>query len=94
MIIRWKSPLYLFKSMYHAALFVLDGRKIIAPVSIQKYRLKKCLECEHHDLYAGQCNLCACFTFVKVKLSSSSCPDNPQKWDALTSSHEPDLDSP
>lgn len=82
MTISWRTPIHLFRSAYHAALYAIAARPMIAPKLLQRSRQNICLSCPHYkDL---QCLKCQCFTYLKVKLSSESCPDDPPRWKALT----------
>ena len=51
-------------------------------VSNQKYdqRLQACNSCPHL-VDEKQCGLCGCYVETKAKWASSTCPDNPQRWD-------------
>lgn len=80
MILSWKMPFRFARSMYHAALYALQGRPIIAPKLIQNYRRSVCENCEFRQEF--QCGRCQCLLSLKTLVSSDRCPDG--RWPALT----------
>lgn len=53
------------------------------PSSVQKYRLRKCLECEHKLL--GFCEICYCPIAAKSWIASEYCPKN--HWGTYPNQH-------
>lgn len=78
-IISWKMPFRFARSMYHAALYALRGKPVIAPRAVQEFRRSKCRQCIHK--HGFQCGLCLCALDAKIMVSSDSCPDG--RWPAL-----------
>lgn len=46
----------------------------------QNMRLTICNNCPLFNKFYETCRLCGCSVAAKVKLPSSSCPDNPPRW--------------
>jgi hypothetical protein len=45
-------------------------------------RIKTCYECEHLREESISCGMCGCNMEIKARWGTSSCPDNPPKWEA------------
>lgn len=81
MILRWQIPFTFARALWHAFLFWVNGKPVIAPAAVIAHRESKCRPCRFND--HGQCRRCACIISVKVSLSSERCPDAPPRWGSL-----------
>jgi len=78
---RWTAPFRFARAMYHALLYLLSGRPVIAPELIRKHREAICKPCRFNDHYF--CRRCSCLIAAKVCLASEQCPDTPPRWKSL-----------
>jgi hypothetical protein len=76
MIISWKSPFKLARSIYLSIYGRLTGTPILVEHRIQKVRIHWCKYCEFN--VNEQCSKCTCFIDAKTWLSMESCPEG--KW--------------
>jgi hypothetical protein len=51
-----------------------------APRRIVKQRLAICQACPKWNPRSKRCGICSCKTDWKVKLKSTTCPDEPKRW--------------
>jgi hypothetical protein len=77
-----RAPFTFARAVWHAGVFLAEGRPVLTPQSIRKHRLSICETCCHNE--NSFCGLCACYTEAKTFVSSESCPDTPPRWAALT----------
>lgn len=66
------NPFKFAKAMWHVLLWTLQGKPVIAPVSVQAHRRFECDRCPYR--VDDQCSVCTCFIGVKVMLSCEECP--------------------
>ncbi len=72
------APFRLLAAIGRALLFLIKGRPVIAPLSIQRERMLHCAGCEMNE--NGLCTICCCLIDAKAMISSEECPDNPPRW--------------
>ena len=46
-------------------------------------RLKTCYSCENLKKDVERCGLCGCLIEHKAKWATSTCPDDPKRWDKI-----------
>ena len=76
-----KTVFRFFRAMYHALLYLLSGRPVIAPEMIRKHRQTICKYCKYND--HNFCRKCSCVIPAKICLASEQCPDTPPRWKSL-----------
>lgn len=91
MILHWGMPFTFAKAVWHAAQYFWHGFPVIAPPGVIASRMATCQRCPFH--VDEQCSKCACFINVKTMLSSEKCPDQPSRWNRLTTKQETNTDS-
>jgi len=70
-----------FTALYHAGIYICEGRPVIAPKQIVDAREGTCLKCKYNDF--NTCRICSCYIAAKIRLSSEECPDKPPRWSKL-----------
>jgi hypothetical protein len=71
MIITWKSPFYLARSIVSIIYNLLKGRPLLATPELEEKRTSICKNCCYHR--AGQCTICGCFISLKAALYGERC---------------------
>ena len=70
------------RSVGEVAMTAVKTRQVFAQQEIVDRRWNLCLQCPQ-IAPAKRCAICGCFMGLKVKLSTSSCPDNPPRWTSV-----------
>ena len=48
--------------------------------SVYRERLTICKACEHWKPKTKRCGVCGCFAKLKLRWTTSQCPDKPPRW--------------
>ena len=60
--------------------FAKNGAPHVKAKEYQK-RIDACMSCPHLKKEIERCGLCGCLVEHKAKWATSSCPDDPKRWD-------------
>ena len=61
--------------------YVKAGMPKVTPKSYFN-RLTACKQCPHFNDKLEKCKLCGCYMPLKAKWKTTTCPDNPPRWQA------------
>ena len=50
------------------------------PRPVYRERMTACKACEHWKPTTERCGLCGCFAKLKLRWTTSQCPDKPPRW--------------
>jgi|TARA_B110000908_G_C10230319_1_gene440220 hypothetical protein len=67
--------------------YVKGGQPVTTPVEYAK-RLKICNACPHLKRENFRCGKCGCLLEFKARWATSSCPDDPKRWDTAIQAKE------
>jgi hypothetical protein len=69
----------LMRAAWNFPYFIAAWMKAIpAPIEVSKKRLETCHACEHLNVVTRQCDVCACFVWLKIQWVDEKCPKG--KW--------------
>jgi len=76
-----KSAYQMLKSFVREAKeYAKAGAPHVDPDEYRK-RIEACMSCPFLKKEVDRCGICGCLVEHKAKWATSSCPDNPKRWD-------------